>query len=61
MVSDLLSITENKGKIIDSNSTGLYSLSLLFFSLAQDIYVKLMVEMMLLAMMVVGALQAVPS
>jgi hypothetical protein len=60
MVSDLLSITENKGKIINSNNNGLYFLSLLFFSLAQDIYVKLPVEVMLLAMMV-GAPQAVPS
>ena len=60
MVLDLLSITENKGKIIDSKSNGLYFLSLLFFCLAQDIYVKLLVEMMLLAMMV-GAPQAVPS
>jgi hypothetical protein len=52
---------KSKGKIIDSNSSGLYFLSPLFFSLIQHMYVRLLVEMLLLAMIVVEAPQAVQS
>ena len=54
-------LKKNKGKVIDGNSSGPYFLSLLFFSLScTAIYVTLLVQMMLLAMMV-EAPQAVQS
>jgi hypothetical protein len=58
--------SKKKGNVIDGNSSGLYFLSLLLFalcvclSLVRDIYLRLLVEMLLLAMMV-EAPQAVQS
>jgi hypothetical protein len=52
-------ILKKKGKVIDSKSSRLYSFSLLLFSLARDIYVRLLVQRLLT--MMVEAPQAVQS